>query len=248
MDVVLTSNNFHKTKTKIYLLENFQRFENSDSTKSYDVYLDSSSKIKEYIGLSMVYKEYDKEGRTTKRIGYNLKGDYFLWDFAPIIQTYYSYDSITNDYYNYLYKLHHRNTTIKDSLDREVESINFDKNLKFTSRSTKIYDDYLKQVIITNYDVDGNLKPNKFGVSIQLKKFNSQDFNSYSEEYFYDSNMKLIDADHKYLSSENESELKYSQIKSKNQGAEYTTIYYNAKGRVICEEAACGELIITSYK
>ncbi|MCH2231875.1 MAG: hypothetical protein MK105_16185 [Crocinitomicaceae bacterium] len=243
MNELLFSGNFHKTDTIPYLTESFYRYRSLDETKSYDVYTDSLDKLNEYVGLSMVYREYDIEGRTTKRIGYNLKGNYYLWDYSPIIHTQYSNDTTTKDYYNYQYVLQERIITIMDSSGRVIETLRFDKNLELSSQITNVYDDSINQVLITSYDGNGKYRPDKLGVSIRLKKYNPNDPNTYLEEYFYDSKMRLIDGDHNNLSSDKGLELKYSQLKRKNEEGDWITSYFNAKGEMICEESF-GDLII----
>lgn len=248
MNVLLYSKTYHQTGTIPYLTVSFDKFENFDNTNSYDVYFDSTKTLNEYIGLAMVYKEYDIEGRTIKRIGLNLKGGYYLWDYSPIIHTSYSGDTTIVDYFNYEYLLKDRVNTIKDSLGREVETLEYDHNLKLIIRTVKTYDDSLNELLIIYYDGNGDYKPDELGVSIRMKKFDPNNQTTYLKEYFYDSKMNLIDGDHNNLSSSNESKLNYSQIKRNKKEGEWLATYYNSKGKVICEENFAGITIITTTK
>lgn len=242
MNELITSNNFYRTDTISYLMEPFYRYKSIDGSQSNDIYIDSIGELSDYIGLTMVHKEYDPYERVTKRIGYNLKGNYYLWDYSPIVHWQYATDTIIKDNYNFQYVLEERIETIKDSNDREIETLKFDKDLRLSSRITKTFNDSLNEVLIKRYDSNGNYMPDKLGMSISLKRFDPDNQTSFVEEYFYDSKMKLIDGDHNNLASRDGLELNYSQIKKKEEG-DWVTIYYNSEGEIVCE-AAFGELII----
>ena len=163
------SKKWTKTQKIRYLNVYFQRFENTNN--KYDVYLDKKGKLLEYLGCSVIYYEYDDLNRLIKRIGYNLKGNFSLWDFSPIETTEYLNDTIQNNFFDFKYKLSDRKVTIKDSMNRTIEVQYFDKNLKCISRKVNEYIDKENQLIIRDYDGIGHPKSDVNGVSIIVQKF-----------------------------------------------------------------------------
>ncbi|MEO8770411.1 MAG: hypothetical protein ABI402_10015 [Ferruginibacter sp.] len=227
-----------------YLMKKFQRFKSIDGTECYDVCLNKRKKLREYIGLSIAYRQYDKEGRIIKIIGYNLKGAYSYWDFNPIELTTYSGDSTIEDYYNSKYILTGRKTIIKDRSGRITEILWYNENPTLYSRELNIFVDSVNEIVTKYYDGKGAFKPNEFGVSIHLEKFSPVYKEDKIEEYFYDSTMKLVDADHKEIFREDQSTLKYSQIKKEAKDEYPGTFYYNSKGELICRDFSSGEILI----
>ena len=229
-----TSSTWTKTKTVDYLMKSFQRFEKVDHKESFDIYIDSTGHLSEYIGLSAVYKQFDSQNRITKRIGYNLKGGYYLWDYSPIETTEYHNDSTILTHYNFQFILSERVITVKDSKDRIVETLNYDKNLKLYSRIVNEYNDLQNRLLIKTYDGNGKFKANENGVAIRLQKFDSIDRKFIVEERFYDANMNLIDADH---SSSNSSGFKceYSILRREFKNKEERISFFNSKDKLQCE-------------
>ncbi len=225
-----TSNNWTKTKTVDYLMQNFQRFESKDNAEIYDLYIDSAGNLNEYIGLATVYKKYDQQKRITKIIGYNLKGNYSFWDFSPIQLTEYHNDTTIIDDYNSQYLLTGRKISVKDSKDRIIEEQHYDKSLKLYSRVVYDYFDLQNILLQKNYDGNGILKPNKKGVAIKLQIFDNK--KHIIEERFYDSQMNLIDANHDF---EDDTPCKYSILKRKITKKLERTFYYNSKNELQCE-------------
>lgn len=66
------------------------------------------------------------------------------------------------------------------------------------------------------------------------------------EEFFYDAQNNLVDADHYNLDDKN-LELKYAHLKRKNIDGEVVTYFYNAKGDKVGQETL-GELITWTIK
>jgi len=231
---VETSSNWTKTKTVDYLMESFQRFETLDQKESLDLYIDSSGYLNEYIGLAGVYKQFDNQNRITKRIGYDLKGDYYLWDYSPIEATEYHNDSTILTRYNFQFILSERVIIIKDSKDRIVETLYYDKNLKLYSRIASEYADLQNELLIITYDGDGKLKSNANGVAIRLEILDSIDREFIVEERFYDANMNLIDADHSSLNSFG-FKCEYSILRRELINKEERISYFNSKDKLQCE-------------
>ncbi|NOQ75502.1 MAG: hypothetical protein GQ574_26065 [Crocinitomix sp.] len=235
MDVLLYSKSYRKIDTISYLMKDYVRFESIDETNSYDVYLDSTGKLSEDLGLSMVYKEFDKEGRIIKRIGLNIEGYYSLWDYSPIIHTRYWGDSTTEDHFSRDYSFDERVITIKDSHARKIEVIDYDKNLKIISHQKKVYDDLLNELIISYYDSVGNIKPNNYGVAFHYLRFDPNDYTLFLGEQFFDLEMNLVEADHGHHFPYHEPALGYSHIKRVKEKDQWVTKYYNLQGKLICE-------------
>src|ERR1700741_4126200 len=54
------------------LRSSFLQFQSIDKKIMYEVNFDSTSKISECLGVALIYKTFDSEGRITKQIGYRL--------------------------------------------------------------------------------------------------------------------------------------------------------------------------------
>jgi hypothetical protein len=247
MNVLLHSKKFKHVGSVGYLMKHFQKFKTTDGLENYDVYMDSRKKLKEYMGLSIVYKQYDKQGRIAKRIGYSLKGKYSLWDYSPIEIMSYSKDTATTEYYNSAYILTDKITEIKDTLGRLIETLEYDKHLNPMSRTVSGYTDSLNEVLIKYYDGQGKFRINSQGVAIRRQKFDTINKKFIIEEYFYDSTMKLVDADHENLGGNNGTSLNYSEIKNHIESGETISSYYNSKGVLICKKSGV-EVIIESIE
>jgi len=117
---VITLPNFEQSDTIQYLRESAIRYERKDGSETFDFFLDSVGNLEEYIGLCAIHTMYDSPGRVTKRIGYNLAGNYYLWHFSPIALTNYRATSTQVDYLNYLNNPTDTTVTIHDSRDRQI--------------------------------------------------------------------------------------------------------------------------------
>jgi hypothetical protein len=230
------SNEFIKRDTVEYEFESFIRYESLDNHKSYDLFLDSSGVLVENIGLAMIFSEYDNEHRKTKRIGLNLEGQYTLWDYSPIVHTRYSGDTTIADHFNHNYKLKYREISIKDSLNREIETWSFDGELKLIKRVVNRFNDELNELRIMNCDEDGKFLPNTFGVLVEYRKFDSIVQNQVLEKLYFDSSMHLVDADHEHIGN-NYFVVEYSQIKYEmDKDGFLNATYLNTHGELVCKE------------
>ncbi|MCB9261776.1 MAG: hypothetical protein H6607_05315 [Flavobacteriales bacterium] len=232
LNELLHSNQYQKIEPTKRLLEEFQRYESTDGQELYEVYFDSTGKLNEYLGLTVSYFLKDKKGRTIKRVGYNLKGEYYLWDLNPITEYKYLGDSTITDYFDSKSKLEYRNLTIVDSQGRIIEKSEFDNQLQLVIKIATFYNDKENEIIVKRIGRGDVLKPNKNGLSIQVKKTDSADSTFVIEEQFLDSNSELIDADHNDLGRG--IELKYSYLKRKIQNGETIENYYNVEGVEVC--------------
>jgi len=227
------SNDWIKTGTIEYLTEPFQRFEKIDSTESYDFYIDSTGNLSEYLGLSGVYKQFDNQNRIIKRIGYNLKGNYYLWDYSPIEITEYHTDTTIVNHYNNQFVLSERVVTIKDSEERVIETIYFDKKLEMNIKTIKEYDDSNNELLTMTFDSNDRIKLNELGVAIKWQKFKTKNWDQIIEERFYDDKMNLVDANHN-LSNSNFKCI-YSIVKREVKNDKEFISYFNSKGELQCE-------------
>lgn len=227
------STTWTKTKTIDYLMQPFQRFETVDKLEKIDLFIDSTGQLNEFIGLTAVYQQFDNQNRITKRIGYNLKGNYYLWDYSPIQTTEYLNDTTIITHYDYQYILTRKETNIKDDKGRTIEELRHDKDLKLYSRKTYNYIDQQKELLVTTFDGDGQIKNDEFGVGIIWQKFDS--INRLIEKRYYDSQMNLVDGEHDWPSSSNIFECKYSILIREYKNNEELTKYYNSKKELQCE-------------
>jgi hypothetical protein len=222
-----------KTITVDYLMQPFQRFERIDKLESFDLFIDSTGHLNECIGLTAIYKQFDNQNRLTKRIGYNLKGNYFLWDFSPIEMTEYYNDTTIVAYYNYEFILTSKEVNIKDSIGRLYEELWFDNNNKLYSRTTYKYIDQQNELLITTFDGNDKIKYDKFGVGIRLQKFDTM--KRIVEERYFDSQMNLVEAEHDLPSSSNFFNCNFSIVKREYKDNVVLTQYYNSKNELQCE-------------
>ncbi|MFT3911933.1 MAG: hypothetical protein QM737_21085 [Ferruginibacter sp.] len=227
-----------------YLMKPFQQFKTADGLERYDVCINPGNKLKEYIGLSIVYRQYDAAGRKTKIIGYNKKGEYDYWDFSPITTYTYVKDTTITEEYNHNYILTGRKSEVKDKQERIIETLYYDKDLHLYSRVVKKYNDQLHELLIKYYDGHGNNSPDDFGAAFIIQKFDPTDKESTVEEYFLNEGMKPVDADHRRLVTNGFMFLNYSHIKKQIENGEPHEYYYNSKEELVCE-VAFGSVIVT---
>jgi len=228
------SNTWTKTKTVDYLMQTFQRFERVDKLECFDLFIDSTGHLNEHIGLTAVYKQFDNQNRITKRIGYNLKGNYFLWDYSPIETTEYHYDTTVVSHYDYQFSLTEKIFSIKDNKDRIIEELRYDNNLRLYSRITYSYNDQQNELLITTFDGSGKIHYDKFGVGIKLQIFDS--VNRLIEERYYDSEMNLVEAEHNLSSSSSDFfKCEFSILRREHRDNEELTKYYDSKNELQCE-------------
>jgi len=229
----------------------FIRYESKSSPESYDFFIDSTGKFSDFLGVAIVYKKYDEQGRTVKMIGYGMKGNYDLWDFSAITLTRYSGDTTIEDHYNRKNTLTYRVANVVDKKGRTTCTLDYDHTLCLHSKVIRQYNDTLHQVLIKYFDGHDHYKPNKFGVSIVLEEYAESDYlkitgkhlyNSQKKtgEYFYNSKMKLVDADHKEFRFT--PELTYSYIIKEIEDGRLLDCYYNSKKRLVCQGDENGDL------
>ncbi|MDB5258700.1 MAG: hypothetical protein JWM14_3395 [Chitinophagaceae bacterium] len=242
MNQILDSTRFNHTDTVIYFMENFIRYKSNNSLETYDLYVDSTGKFNELIGVAIVYKEYDDKGRELQRIGYGLDGKYYFWDYSAIIKTNYFGDSTIRDYYNRNNKLTDRIITVVDKQGRTICLLEYDHFLKLHAKTTHEYNTIRHEVVTKYWDNNNKLKPNFWGVCIHIEKFDPISPDSKTEEYFYNEKKKLVDGDHEGLSRNSGFRFKYSQIKKRVKDAEDFFLYYDSKGNLVCEKDQYGSI------
>ena len=219
-----------------YLTQYFKRFESDDGKEIYDVFLDSGEKIGEYIGLSVVYKQYDSECRNIKIIGYDREGNYDYWDYEPIQITTYLKDSVIVDLYNRFNSFSSRSIKISDFKSRQVESLEFDKDLKLYLKTVFKYIDSSNELLIMTYDGLGLLQPNTEGVTTHYEKFDPGDNDFIKEERFYGSTNNLINANHLIKLGANSFSsigIDFSTLRRTKLNGEITVSYYDSNGKLV---------------
>jgi len=237
------SNRWKNTKSVDYLMQPFQRFEIEDKTETYDLFIDSLGNLNELFGVTAVYRKFDQQKRLTKLIGYKLNGNYFYWDYSPIILNEYRQDTTIVDYYDTNFMLTERNITIHDAKERIVEKLVYDSSLKLSSRRVNDYFDRQNMLFLKSYDGNGKLKLDKKGLAVKLQIFD--DKNRIIEERFYDSQMNLIEADHGF---EEISACEFSILKRVFSKKEEHVYYYNSKNELVCESDMFRIIVINTEK
>ena len=227
------SNLWTKTKTVDYFMRSFQRFERVDHLESFDLFIDSAAHLNEHIRLTAVYMQFDNLNRRTKRIGYNMKGNYFLWDYSPIEIIEHHDDTTLIASYSHQFILTEKIAKITDIKGRIIEELWYDKNLKLYHKVTYNYKDHQNELLITTFDGKNQIKYDEFGVGIKLQKFDS--INRLVEERYYDSYMKLVEAEH-YLSSLSSGfNCEFSILIREYKNSEELTKCYNSMNELQCE-------------
>lgn len=223
-----------------YMTRNFQRFESVDKLQLYDVCLDSTGKLSNYIDLSIVHKTFDEQGRLLKIIGYGPEGTYSFWDFSPITEFIYRNDTTIETEYNYKYKFLSKKTSITDDKKRIIEIFYEDAKSAYFDRTLNTYNDSLNTLTIASYDERNILKKDKNGVAFIYQKFDSNRKNII-EQQFLDARHKLIDGKHKF--DHMQTDCIFSRIYREYEEGAWTSHYYNAAGKEVCEERNLGIFI-----
>lgn len=236
MKVLHDPGKFTFTQEVKYMTEMFQRFKSNDKNEHYDVYIDSTGNLGEYIGLAIVHEVFDQENRITKRIGYSSKGTYSLWDFEPIMEWSYSKNTKTYSLYDDQYAFQAKYTETRDEKQRLIEEIYEDKNPTYHKKTIHQYDDALHTETISYYDQNGKLKPNENGASIiQLKKDPLTD--QIIEERFYNQAHRPVDGEHTLFRDSNSRKgCRFCLVQYKKDAYNMNIGYcYNITGTLVCE-------------
>jgi hypothetical protein len=236
--IEINSKNFLKTGHKKYLSVEFQRFENTKGNEIFDVYFDSTGKIGEYIGVSLINRAFDDEGRLINQYGYDRNGNYFLWDFDPIITYNYKNNTTIKNAFNSKNELTYRSISITDSLDRVINYFEFNQYLEQLVNCETTYLDSSNLVRIKNYSAEGLLIDYRNKPSVKEIQMDSN--NNLAEIRFYDSNLKQFDGQHSHqMSKMSEAEFNpnctYSIVKFILIDDKVVFQYFNSFGELVCE-------------
>lgn len=240
IDSLLSSlnSNYSRTGSKEYLLETFTKFESDNKKDRYDVFLDSTDKLQEYIGLSIVHYSYDKLNRIILIEGFNRLGFRSYWDFPVITKFTYVSDTIVSE----LNKIRNEICNCKslDSLSNVVveKEISFREDSIYNKTRYKIFSQ--DSTIKLTYSICSNGKICKRGNNVFYiyREFDKKNKTIIIHERYYDDKLKLINGKHDVYKSENVSfspptkTYAYS-IRQMEEGEIKVIRFYNKKGKLL---------------
>lgn len=233
---VMNSGKFIPIDTLDYFDADFIRYKSKNESEIIELYLDSNQKVSEHIGLSLVQRKLDSKGRVIYRIGCNRKGNYYFFDFSPIIILEYQGDSITRFYYNYKQELTHKTIIVTDAKGRETDYIKFDKKLNFKFRESTIYNDERGEKTVHFKDLNDQYLPLKNGVAVIYEREYSKTSDTLWLKAYYDKDMQLVDADHIGVKTITENKYFFSYIlihRSKDGSSTNFKEYYNSHDKLL---------------
>jgi len=240
VNAIKTSSEFSIKDTVHYTFGDFTKFENNTKTKRFDICLDSAGTLCENLKVSLIRYEYDSIGRKTLTTGYNIQGNYNLWDFPPIEIISYSNDSIITDTYAHNVKLRKRTIEKLDLMGRLETEKHYNHDLAFTRGTAITFDSTNYKIISSNINATNELINDEFGVATIEIYVNNFSDNHITKQFFYDKDAKLVNGFHlsqsTYMSNLSESVPKpfaYFVISRDETSSETSTKYYNASHQLV---------------
>lgn len=218
----------------------FNLFVSDDSLFRYYISLDENQNLSSHIGLSLLVQKFDKQNRLTNLYGLSKEGNYYYWDFSPIVEKKYNGDTTSESFFDSKEVLKSTNTKIVDKKGRIVCDISESFNPRFFIKTKYIYTDKKNEVYISKYDSLDKIIIDKNGVAY-IKKESTDTTEIYIVTQTYlDITNNLVEANHKidfkdikFSFSKFIKEVYYSS------GAHYE--FYNKKNEVVFSGTYIGE-------
>jgi hypothetical protein len=226
-----------ETGSQKYLLQSFTRFESADRRDYYDLFLDSTGRLQEYIGLSIVHVSFDEKNRKSLIEGFNGNGMRSYWDF-PVVQKFrYINDTLVPE-------MNRIRKEMNGSQDSEILSNvtiirEFNTDAVYDRTRFKVYsqDSTLKLSFV--FCPDGeicNRKPEQ--AAYVFREYDKNDKRIIIQERYYNSKLELVDGNHPVFTSEtvavSSSSKPYAySIRELKDGKLNTIHYYNQKGELV---------------
>lgn len=238
MDSLLTvvNNSYAKTGSQKYLVESFTHFESVDKRDRYDLFLDSTGNLQEYIGLSVVHYGFDERNRITLIEGFSSSGERSYWDFPPVTTFRYVSDTLVpemNRIRNELNNSQNSELLSNVSIIRELY-----RNTAYNKTRIKVYSSDSTMKLAFVVCPDGQICNRKSKeVAYIFREYDKTD-KTIIGEYRYNSKLKLVDGHHPVFTSENvavrSSSKSYAySIRELKDGKLNTIRYYNRKGKLV---------------
>lgn len=238
IDSLLSSINskYAKIGTKEYLSESFTIFESDNKKDRYDIFLDSTNQINEYIGLSIVHYTYDDLNRIKLIEGFNSKGIRSYWDFPEIQIFHYVSDTIVvemNRIKNEICNCIHPDSLSDVLMIKEINTDTIYNKIRYTI-SSKDSTTKLSYSICST----GEICQRGGNVNYIYREFDGKNRSKIIHERYYDMKLNLVNGNYNVYTSESVSyfppvkEYAYSLRELKN-GEIRTIKFYNKKGKLV---------------
>ena len=179
-----------------YLMEKFTSYVSHDSLDKYDLFLDSTKTLRNHIDLAIVHRSYDSQNRIVLIEGYDSLGNRSYWDFpAKTIFQYIEDTSIIQ--LNKIFKQIGEDVRLAEKcsvlIDYEIEN-----NPKYSKIRYHIYSKDSTFLFTYSICSSGNVCRRANNVYYELYKL-ADNKRSYSANYFFGDDLKLIDGSHQLL-------------------------------------------------
>jgi hypothetical protein len=194
-------NKYHKTGAKKYLMVEFSKFESENSSERYDIYLDSTNNLLEYIGLSIIHYSYDSLKRIKIIEGFNQNGELSYWDFPPLQKFSYTHDTLVPK----LNKI--RNEVCAcinpDSLGMIIRIYEYYNDTTYNKiRINLISSDSLIRLKYS-YNINRKLSKNSKNVAYTYREYDKKTGYLILHERYYDKHLELVNGVHMAYKSDN---------------------------------------------
>lgn len=231
------NSNFSKTGSKKYLQETFTIFESQNKKERYDLYLDSTNKLKEYIGLSIVHYNYDELNRIILIEGFNDKGIRNFWDFPSKQIFRYVSDTVVSEFNKIRNEI--CNCKSQDTLSDVViiKEINSGTDSIYNKIRISIYSkdstNKLSYAICSN----GKICKKSENVRYIFRQFDKNEKSIIVQERYYDGRLRLLNGKHSVYKTENFSysaNISYAYSLREIRDREIRTIrLYDKRGKLV---------------
>ncbi len=229
---------YTKTGERSYLMETFSIFESADKLDRYDLMLDSSNQLQEYIGLSIVHYAYDEQKRPTLIEGFNRNGERSYWDF-PVVQRFtYTADTVVSAF-NQL-KNDYCDCQHAELLSSVQESKEVNLNPTYNKTRYHIYSSDSTMKLTYAICSTGKLCNRGENVAYVFRVFDKEHHSTIVHERYYDNQLQLVDGLHSVFKSERLSvspPQAYAYSERELTDGKITLIrYYNSKKELVHTE------------
>ena len=232
----ITNTSFSKTGTREYLSETFTIFKSENKKERYDIFLDSTNQLSEYIGLSIVHYSFDELNRIILIEGFSSKGVRSYWDF-PVIQIFrYVSDTVVvqmNNIKNEICKCQSLDTLSDVVITKEktIERIYDKVRISVSSKDSMMK---LAYAICSN----GKVCQRGENAYYVYHEFGGKRKKKITQERYYDNELRLVNGKHDVHTTENSaysvSTIPYAySIRELEEGEIETINFYNKKGKLV---------------
>jgi hypothetical protein len=240
VDSLLTTihSNFKQIGSKKYLKETFTIFESANKKDRYDLFLDSTNKLKEYIGLSIVHYNYDNLNRIKIIEGFNEKGIRSYWDFPSKQIFKYVSDSVVYEFNKIRNEI--CNCKNQDSLSNVVIIKEINSGSDSIYNKTRITISSIDSTYKLSYSIcsNGEICKKPENVRFIFRQFDKNEKNIIVQERYYDRKLRLLNGKHsvyytEYISNSPINKAYAYSVREISKNEIKVIRFYNKRGKLI---------------